>query len=96
MQATEVLSEATERLSPSQVVVACLLAQGVDTLFGLDGDHVVPLFNALADAPSIRPITVKHENTASIAAEVYGQHHALPSREELLLVAEATLARMRR
>lgn len=33
---------------------------------------------------------------ADIAADVYGDHHALPGRDELLLVAEATLARMRR
>jgi acetolactate synthase-1/2/3 large subunit len=61
------------RLSPPQAVVACLEEQGVELFFGLDGDHVVPLFNALADAPGIRPITVKHENTAAIAAEVYGR-----------------------
>jgi hypothetical protein len=36
------------------------------------------------------------EQAADIATEVYGDHHALPPREELLLVAEATLARMRR
>jgi hypothetical protein len=36
------------------------------------------------------------EQAADIATEVYGDHHALPRREELLLVAEATLARMRR
>ncbi|MEQ1785504.1 MAG: DUF6036 family nucleotidyltransferase [Acidimicrobiales bacterium] len=36
------------------------------------------------------------EQAADMAAEVYGDHHGLPSRAELLLVAEATLARMRR
>jgi acetolactate synthase I/II/III large subunit len=63
----------TTRMSPSQAVVASLKAQGVDTVFGLDGDHVIYLFDALADAPEIRPITVKHENNAAIAAEVYGR-----------------------
>ncbi len=60
-------------MSPSQAVVAGLRAQGVDTVFGLDGDHVIYLFDALADAPEITPITVKHENNAAIAAEVYGR-----------------------
>jgi len=60
-------------MSPSQVVVAGLKAQGVGTIFGLDGDHVIYLFDALADAPEIRPITVKHENNAAIAAEVAGR-----------------------
>jgi acetolactate synthase-1/2/3 large subunit len=62
-----------EPLRPSQLVVARLRAHGVDTVFGLDGDHVLPLFDALADAPEIRPVTVKHENNAAIAAEVYGR-----------------------
>lgn len=61
------------RMNPSQAVIASLRAQGVDTVFGLDGDHVIYLFNALADAPEIRPVTVKHENNAAIAAEVYGR-----------------------
>src|SRR6476646_4679882 len=61
------------RLAPSQAVVACLREQGVELIFGLDGDHVIYLFDALAPAPDIRPITVKHENNAAIAAEVYGR-----------------------
>jgi hypothetical protein len=36
------------------------------------------------------------QQAADIAIDVYGDHHVLPSRDELLLVAEATLARMRR
>jgi len=59
-------------MSPSQAVVAGLKAQGVGTIFGLDCDHVIYLFDALADAPEIRPITVKHENNAAIGAEVAG------------------------
>lgn len=61
------------RYTPPEAVVAALRAHGVDLFFGLDGDHVIPLFDALADAPDIRPVTVRHENTAAIAAEVYGR-----------------------
>ena len=56
-----------------QVVIERLRAQGVTDIFGLDGDHVVTLFNALADAPEIRVVTVRHENAAAFAAEVYGR-----------------------
>ncbi len=73
MTITRQTTARTGRVSPPEAVVASLLAHGVDMFFGLDGDHVVPLFNALADAPTIRPITVKHENTAAIAAEMYGR-----------------------
>jgi acetolactate synthase-1/2/3 large subunit len=73
MQVAREVGRPAERLDPGQLVVACLRAQGVDTVFGLDGSHVIQIFNALADAPEIRPITVKHENNAAIAAEVYGR-----------------------
>ena len=72
-QMAQQVSGPAERLDPAHAVVACLQANGVDILFGLDGDHVISIFNALADAPDIRPITVRHENTAAIAAEVYGR-----------------------
>jgi acetolactate synthase-1/2/3 large subunit len=60
-------------MQPSTLVVESLKAHGVDLIFGLDGDHIVYLYDALADAPDIRIVTVKHENTAAIAAEVYGR-----------------------
>ena len=59
--------------SPAQVVIACLQQQGVDTIFGLDGDHVIYLYDALGDAPDINVVTVMHENNAAIAAELYGR-----------------------
>src|SRR5262245_31421886 len=73
MQATEQITRTVERMSPGQAVVASLLAHGVDTVFGLDGSHVIQVFDALADAPNIAPLTFKHENNASIAAETYGR-----------------------
>ncbi|HYU20945.1 MAG TPA: thiamine pyrophosphate-binding protein [Chloroflexota bacterium] len=73
MQATEQIERSAQRLSPGQAVVACLRANGVDTVFGLDGSHVIQIYDALSDAPEIRSITVKHENNAAIAAEVYGR-----------------------
>lgn len=65
-------------MNPSQVVVESLRAHGVTTIFGLDGDHIVYLYDALADAPDIQLVTVKHENTAAIAAEVYGRLTGTP------------------
>src|SRR6186997_1316592 len=73
MQATEQIERRAGRMSPGRAVVASLLAHGVDTVFGLDGSHVIQVFDALADAPSIAPLTFKHENNAAVAAEVYGR-----------------------
>lgn len=64
---------ATALRTPSQLVVDSLLRNGAEIFFGLDGDHVVPLFNALSEAPQLRPITVRHENNAAIAAEIYAR-----------------------
>lgn len=78
MQATEQVERSVERLSPGQAVVASLLAHGVDTVFGLDGSHVIQVFDALSDAPDIAPLTFKHENNAAIAAEMYGRLRGRP------------------
>jgi acetolactate synthase I/II/III large subunit len=64
--------------SPAQITVECLRKHGVDTIFGLDGDHVIYLYDALADAPDIQPINVMHENNASIAAELYARASGKP------------------
>lgn len=83
MQATEQITRTVERMGPGRAVVASLLAHGVDTVFGLDGSHVIQVFDALADAPGIAPLTFKHENNAAIAAEVYGR---LTGRPGVVLV----------
>lgn len=59
--------------SPSKTLVDALRRNNVDTIFGLDGDHVIYLYDALSDAPDIRVVTVMHENNASIAAELYAR-----------------------
>src|SRR5882762_2209016 len=78
MQATEQITRTVERMGPGRAIVASLLAHGVDTVFGLDGSHVIQVFDALADAPDIAPVTFKHENNAAIAAEVYGRLSGKP------------------
>jgi acetolactate synthase-1/2/3 large subunit len=65
-------------LSPSQITIERLRQHGVDTIFGLDGDHVIYLYDALSDAPDIRVVTVMHENTAAIAAELYARTSGRP------------------
>src|SRR5579875_1652100 len=63
----------TRQLRPGHIAVAVLAANGVDVVFGLNGEHILGLYEALAATPSIRHVTVKHENNAAIAAEVYGR-----------------------
>src|SRR5215510_8205052 len=74
---------ATRQLRPGQVAVEVLRANGVDVVFGLNGEHVLGLYEALAEAPTIRHVTVKHENNAAVAAEAYGR---LTGRPGVVLV----------
>ena len=54
-------------------IVEALKAEGVEHIFGLVGSHVLEIYDAIADAPEIRHITVKHETTASGMADAYGR-----------------------
>lgn len=58
-------------------VVAGLRASGIDTLFCLPGVQNDDFFNALVDAPDIRPIVTRHEQGAAYmamgAAQVTGK-----------------------
>ncbi|MER3405425.1 MAG: hypothetical protein C4289_09960, partial [Chloroflexota bacterium] len=66
-------SAAGRRLAPGHAAVEALAVNGVEVVFGLNGDHILKLYDGLADTPSIRHVTVKHENNAVLAAEVYGR-----------------------
>ena len=49
------------RLTGAQALVRVLLAEGVDTVFGIVGGKLSPLFHALSREPRIRFIGVRHE-----------------------------------
>lgn len=53
-----------------EIMVACLEAQGVETIFGLCGHGVIGFMNALADS-SINLINFRHEQFAAHAADGY-------------------------
>jgi acetolactate synthase-1/2/3 large subunit len=59
--------------APGYAAAEVLKANGVDVVFGLNGDHVLGLYDGLADVGGITHVTVKHENNASLAAEAYGR-----------------------
>ena len=51
------------KLSGAQAIIKVLLEQGVDTVFGYPGGQVIPLYNALYDAP-LRNVLTAHEQGA--------------------------------
>ena len=56
----------------AQVLVDCLEAEGVDTIFGIPGEETLDLMFAIRDS-SIRFIPVRHEQGAAFMADVYGR-----------------------
>ncbi len=57
------------KLSGAQAIIKVLLEQGVDTVFGYPGGQVIPLYNALYDAP-LRNVLTAHDREPSMLLTV--------------------------
>jgi len=57
-------------LSGSEVLLECLVREGVDCAFGYPGGVLLPLYDALYDHP-LRHVLVRHEENAAFAAGAY-------------------------
>ncbi len=55
-----------------RIVAAWLKAQGVEKLFALSGEHILPLFDGCA-SEGIDVIATRHEQAAVLAAEAYAR-----------------------
>lgn len=60
------------KVSGARAIVQCLLEQGVDTVFGYPGGTILPLYDALYDAP-LRHVLTVHEQGAAHAADGYAR-----------------------
>jgi acetolactate synthase-1/2/3 large subunit len=69
----------------ARLLVECLRAEGVDTIFGVPGEETMDILDALAEEPAIRYLSTRHEQGAAFAADVYGRLTGRPG------VALATL-----
>jgi len=61
------------RMSGAQALVKSLQAEGVEVVFGYPGGVVLPTFDALYDADSIRTVLTRHEQGATHAADGYAR-----------------------
>ena len=59
--------------SGAEVLVRTLVREGVIHVFGTIGSHILPIYDALYDEPSIKTILVRHEENAAVMADVYGR-----------------------
>ena len=53
----------------SQAIVKCLEREGIEVVFGIPGLYSMPIFDALYHHPSIKVITVRHEQGAAFMAD---------------------------
>ena len=67
--------------SGAQLLVASLKALGVKHIFSLPGTGIMSLLEALADAPEIRTITVRHEQIAYQISQIQKHAGARPAWE---------------
>lgn len=65
---------AVKQISGSNALLNCLLAEGVDTLFGYPGGAIMPVYDALYHySDRLRHILVRHEQGAVHAAQGYAR-----------------------
>ncbi|MTB50998.1 biosynthetic-type acetolactate synthase large subunit [Lewinella sp. W8] len=64
----------TVRMNGARAVLECLIAEGVDTIFGYPGGAIMPVYDALVDVEDkITHILPRHEQGAIHAAEGYAR-----------------------
>ena len=61
------------KLKGAQIVCESLLHEGVEVLFGHPGGAILPFYDALWGYPQLRHILVRHEQSASHAADGYSR-----------------------
>ncbi len=71
-RSSAVSAEKSSLKAGAQIIVDTLIDLGVDTMFGYPGGVVLPIFDALYDAP-LRFILTRHEQGAAHAADGYAR-----------------------
>src|SRR6202008_1843954 len=61
------------RVTGAQALIRALEELGVDTVFGIPGGAILPVYDPMFDSKSIRHILVRHEQGAGHAATGYAQ-----------------------
>ena len=61
------------RMKGGQAVVAALINEGVEVIFGIPGVHTLEIYDALYDRPQVRHIVTRHEQGAAFMADGYAR-----------------------
>lgn len=60
-------------MSGAEMIVEALLAEGVRSVWGYPGGAVLPIYDAIAQQPSLQHLLVRHEQAAVHAADGYAR-----------------------
>jgi acetolactate synthase-1/2/3 large subunit len=60
-------------MKASDLLIRCLENEGVEFLFGLPGEEILDVMEALRDSSRIRFVEVRHEQGGAFMADVYGR-----------------------
>jgi acetolactate synthase-1/2/3 large subunit len=71
-------SAMTTALTGGQALAQQLVAEGVDTIFGLPGDQLMSALDALVDVPALRYIVTRHEQATTYMADGYARTSGRP------------------
>ena len=64
----------TEKISGSEAIIKCLLAEGVKTMFGYPGGAIMPVYDQIHQyQDKIHHVLVRHEQAATHAAQGYAR-----------------------
>lgn len=73
-QEAEVIATPAKKISGSEALLRCLVAEGVDILFGYPGGAIMPVYDALYSySDQLQHILVRHEQGAIHAAQGYAR-----------------------
>lgn len=71
---TQNVTENTERITGSEAIIRCLIAEGVDILYGYPGGAIMPVYDELYKfQDKISHILTRHEQGAAHAAQGYAR-----------------------
>lgn len=61
------------RMTGAQILLECLVREGVDVLYGYPGGVVLPLYDTFPQFPQIKHVLVRHEQGGAHAADGYAR-----------------------
>ena len=61
------------QLSGAEIILECLVREGVDVMFGYPGGAILPTYDAMSKYPQLHHVLVRHEQGASHMADGYAR-----------------------